>query len=273
MSITPLEQFRSEGFYIARNLIAAEEVAAVREGLHKSFNDQLVWFGQAGQDSLFAAMCTLHDLDVERYRNLVGALWRKLEVYQLMQHERILGFLKEQFGWQDMFVPGGQVVHIMAEELKIPGGYFGLIPHQDFPSVQGSLDGVVVWMPLVDIDRDNYPLEVVPGSHLHGLLPATESTDRTWEVDSTCYADKQYVPVEVGVGDVVFMSLFTVHRSSQRGSTGRLRLALSTRYDNAQEPTFIERCYPSAYVRSVHREQYFQGFPSNEQVADIFRKD
>jgi ectoine hydroxylase-related dioxygenase (phytanoyl-CoA dioxygenase family) len=267
-----IEQFRKDGFYIARDLIDSREIAAVRAGLHKSFDDQLALFGERGGEDIFASMRSLHRLDVDRYRKVVGALWRKVEVYRLMHHPDILRVLSDEFGWKDMFVPGGQVVHIMAEELKIPGGYFGLAPHQDYPSVQGSLDGVVVWLPLVDVDRDNYPLEVIPGSHLDGLLPATENRESTWEADDSRYPEDAYVPAEVNVGDVIFMSLFTVHRSSCRGKPGRLRLALSTRFDDADEPTFVERAYPSAYIRTVHREQYVKGFPTPGQVAGLFRQ-
>ena len=170
------------------------------------------------------------------------------------------------------FYAGRQVAVDMAEELKIPDGYFGFVPHQDFPSVQGSLDGVVVWLPLVDVSRDNYPLEVIPRSHYEGILPAVENNSSTWETDTSRYTNDDYLPIEVNVGDVVLMSLFTVHRSSQIGKAGQLRIALSTRFDNADEATFIDRCYPTAYIRTVEREQYLKGFPTPQQVARIFSR-
>ncbi|SFU68931.1 phytanoyl-CoA dioxygenase family protein [Nitrosospira multiformis] len=268
-----LEQFKNEGFYIARNLLKSDEVITVRNGIHKSFNDQLAYLGfSADGKDLFGSMRLLYDYDINRYKRLAGALWRKLEVYNLMHHPKILGLLREQFGWKDIFMPGGQVAVIMAEELKIPDGYFGFVPHQDFPSIQGSLDGVVIWLPLVDVDRYNYPLEIIPHSHHEGVLPSKENTSSTWETDTSRYTNEDYLPVEVDVGDVVFMTLFTIHRSSQRGTAGRLRIALSTRFDNADEATFIERCYPTAYKRTVQREQYFKGFPTRDQVARIFPK-
>ena len=271
-TLTPREQFNRDGFYIARNLIDLEDVIPVREGLRRCFTNQLIHLGETVQDGdIFSAMLSLHKKDIGRYRKLVGALWRKAELFDLMHHSNIMTFLKKQFGWEDIFVPGGQVVHIMSGELKIPDGYFGLIPHQDYPSVQGSLDGVVVWVPLVKVDRDSYPLEVLPGSHLFGLLPSKQNGDSTWEVIDERCLDEAYMPIEVDIGDVVFMSMFTVHRSSQQGSAGRLRLAVSTRFDNASEETFIERCYPTAYIRTVHREQYSKGFPTIEQVAKVFK--
>jgi len=187
-----------------------------------------------------------------------------------MHSNKITGFLREKFNWDDIYVPGGQVVHIMADELQIPNGYFGLVPHQDFPSVQGSLGGVVVWLPLVDVDKDNYPLEVIPGSNRRGLLPSFENTNSTWEINPDQYNENDFVPAEVNVGDVIFMSLFTIHRSSKRGTAGRIRLAASTRFDNASEPSFIKRCYPTAYIRTVQREQYFKDFPSISEVNKVF---
>jgi ectoine hydroxylase-related dioxygenase (phytanoyl-CoA dioxygenase family) len=143
------------------------------------------------------------------------------------------------------------VVHIQADCLRIPNGYFGLAAHQDFPSVQGSLDGFVVWIPLVDIDKERYPLEVIPESHKEGVLPSIENSDSILEINPGIYNESDFISVECEIGDVVFMSNFTVHRSSQHGND-KLRLACSTRYDNANEKTFIDRCYPSGYQRSVN---------------------
>lgn len=266
-----LDYFKSNGFFVAKNLLDEQSVEAVRRSIAKTFFDQLAEiYAVVEKDDIFSAMQTLYRDDLDRYKKVASAIWRKLDVYQLMHDPRIIGFLRNEFRWGDIFVAGGQVAHIMAHELKIPGGYFGLVPHQDFPSVQGSLDGVVVWLPLVKVDRDNFPLEVIPGSHKRGLLPMVDDGKVSWEIRSE-YQEEDYMPVEVDVGDVIFISMFTVHRSSKNGTLGRYRLALSTRFDNADEATFIERCYPSAYERNVHRAQYFPGFPTIEQVEATFQ--
>lgn len=270
---TELSQYKSDGFLVAKNLMDRGKIQSMLDSLLRTINDQLsIHFVNRQKMDLFSALKTLHSIEVDRYKRVVGALWRKEQVYRLMHDECITGFLREKFGWSDLFVPGGQVIHIMAHELKIPNGYFGLIPHQDFPSVQGSLDGVIAWLPLVDVDRSNFPLEIIPGSHLRGLLPMINRGESTWEVDPNYYNDNEFFPVEVEAGDVIFMSIFMIHRSSMNGGTGRFRLAMSTRFDNASEPTFIERAYPTAYTRSVHRELYLSGFPSLEQIKSVFSR-
>ena len=247
-----MKSYDENGFYVAKSLLPKEIINETISSIKKHFDNQLRFLNQDMPNDAYESMKLLHKVDIERYKKTVGALWRKMSLYNFLHHENIQSFVKENFRWSDIVIPGGQVVHIQADSLKIPNGYFGLVTHQDFPSVQGSLDGFVVWIPLVDIDSNRYPLEVIPGSHKKGILPSFENTNSAWEVKPQCYNEADFVPVICEVGDVIFISNFTVHRSSQKGDD-RLRLACSTRYDNGDEETFIERCYPSAYLRSVQR--------------------
>lgn len=159
----------------------------------------------------------------------------------------------------------------MADDLRVPDGYFGLGAHQDFPSVQGSLDAVIVWIPLTNVTSESYPVEIIVGSHLRGQLPMVGSGAAPWELQPEAIAGDTFTPVCADVGDVVFLSVFTVHRSATVGAKGAHRIALSTRFDNANEPTFVERGYPCAYERSVHRAPFFPGFPTPEQVSAAFK--
>lgn len=267
-----LRSYLQHGYYCAKSLLPIKDVERVRESFAKTFSEQIqLTQTSAASHELLSLMKELFETDIERYKKVVASLWRKLDVYQLMHHPKIIEFLNVKFGWSDIVVPGGQVVLIMSKELKIPGGYFGLAPHQDFPSVQGSLDGVIVWIPLTEVTANNFPLEVVPKSHLHGLLPRDANKEASWEVTPESYRDDDFEKIIASPGDVVFMSLFTLHRSAIDGDIGKLRIALSTRFDNADEPSFQQRAYPSAYLRSVHREPLQEGFPSQEQVENIFR--
>ncbi|PRM98208.1 phytanoyl-CoA dioxygenase family protein [Aliarcobacter cryaerophilus] len=247
-----IKNYFENGFYVTKSLVPKEVIDETIVSIKKHFDNQLIYLNQEIPNDIYDSMKLLHKVDIERYKKTAGSLWRKMSLYNLLHHENIQNFVKENFGWNDIVIPGGQVVHIQADSLKIPNGYFGLVAHQDFPSVQGSLDGFVVWIPLVDIDVNRYPLEVIPGSHKNGVLPSIENNSSSWEIKPECYNEADFIPAVCEVGDVIFMSNFTVHRSSQKGDD-RLRLACSTRYDNADEETFADRCYPSAYIRTVQR--------------------
>lgn len=263
--------FSEQGYVVARGLLDRETVDGLSNSFKRTVDNSLAQLGRGGPtSSLLEALEKLHGADINTYKRVVGSLWRKETATKVCNDSRIIGFLKEKFGWSDIYLPGGQVALIMAESLRIPGGYFGIVSHQDFPSVQGSLDGVVVWFPLMDVAADNFPMEIIPGSHLRGMLPMIDHGPSTSEVDPACIADMNFVPLEMMAGDVAFMSVFTVHRSCLVGRPDAFRVAMSTRFDNADEPTFVERCYPTAYTRSVERRQYVKDFPQLDQVKATF---
>lgn len=252
-----ISSYNKNGFYIAKGLIDKINILDVVDNLKRNFDNQLTLFNINTPDDIYESMKFLHEADIDVYKKTAGTLWRKMSVFNLTHHQKVQNFVKDNFGWSDIALPGGQVVHIQADSLKIPNGYFGVSAHQDFPSIQGSLDGLVIWIPLVDVDANRYPLEIIPGSHKKGILPSIKNDKSTWEIKPESYKETDFIPAVCEVGDVIFMNYFTVHRSSQAGDD-RLRFACSTRYDNPDEKTFIERGYPSAYVRTVIREQLFE---------------
>jgi Phytanoyl-CoA dioxygenase (PhyH) len=268
---TPSESLRRDGFYICRSLLPESDVIAVNESMNRTVRDQLAFLGiREPGNEVHSALRTLLQSDIDRYKRTLAALWRKSDIAALMRHQALFDFVRRELGWRDVFLPGGEVVLVMADDLRIPGGYFGLEPHQDFPSVQGSLDGLVVWIPLTPVDRMGFPLEIVPRSHHRGLISEVTLGQNEWQIDADQLTGSDWLPIEVAVGDVAFISVFTIHRSSRIGAPDRLRMALSTRFDNAAEPTFVERGYPTAFQRVVHREQYFKDFPTARQIEDLF---
>ena len=88
-------------------------------------------------------------------------------------------------------------------------------------------------------------------------------------IDDPKIDDRDFIPIECGVGDVVFMSYFMVHRSSPKGDH-RLRLSCSTRFDNCDNPFFIKRSYQSAYRRTVDRSLILDRALSEANILKSF---
>lgn len=208
---------------------------------------------------MLAGACELKsmfDADVSKYIGYLIASAKHIEAQRVFLDTRLLGNI--------IAVPiiiSQPVLHVMSPALCIPDGYYGTAAHQDWPSTQGSLDCVTVWIALTDAGIGNFPLEVIPGSHKRGLLEG-KMNGSVLEVD---YDEKEFVPIECKAGDVIFLSGFTVHRT---GAGTGFRVAVSQRFDNAAEPTFIERGYPCAQKRIVDREVRWK--PTVEQVRAIY---
>jgi hypothetical protein len=248
-----VKSFERDGFYIAQGLLSPSIISELLENIKSSFDSVLMDFGLDCPNNWQDSMIELFNYDIQKYLSVSASLWRKLKVYDICHHENIRLFIFNHFSWKDIFIPGGQVVHIMSNSLKVPGGYHGISPHQDWLSVKGSLDGLICWIPLMNIDKNLYPLELIPGSHRKKeIFPLKNDPNKPWELDPEFYDDDKFINIDVSIGDVVLMSYFTVHRSSSNGDQ-RIRLALSTRYDNAHEETFIKRGFPTAYQRVVNR--------------------
>ena len=82
---------------------------------------------------------------------------------------------------------------------------------------------------------------------------------------------KWFESVLVNRGDVVFMSYYTLHRTGIDGFKNNVRIAVSTRYDNADEATFVRRGFPTAYGRLVNRNLVDESFPSDDDIINIFK--
>ena len=152
------------------------------------------------------------------------------------------------------------VFHVMANSLKIPDGYWGTVAHQDWSSTQGSLDTTTVWIPITDT-IDNFPLEIIPNSHKKWFLEG-KANGSVLEVE----CDGEFEPIDAQFGDTVKLSSFLVHRTGPGGSG--LRVAVSQRFENVNEDTFIKRGYPCAQTRVVDREVKWK--PTADQLENVY---
>ncbi len=70
-------------------------------------------------------------------------------------------------------------------------------------------------------------------------------------------------------GDVIAFSSFLVHRTSDEGD-GLTRIALSGRFNNALEQTYVAHGYPTPYKYSYQTDLMFKDFPTASDLAKIF---
>ena len=262
-------RFDADGYAVVRGAIAPAALERVESDVHAIVRAQLARLGRdaSAGEPLFEALVRLHRADLETYLQTLRLAAKLVSVFGLYSEggvqalSRTLGVTLA--AWQTT-----PVLHVMSERLRIPGGYHGVDVHQDWPALQSSLDAVTVWIPLYDVDEQCFPLDVVPASHRRGLLRGRPSK-HIYEIEPAELEGLQHVPLAVPRGGVALMSGFTVHRSGLQGGD-RLRFAFSHRYENALEPSFVERGYPTAQTRVVRRDLMLPGFPDVELVRSTY---
>ena len=176
---------------------------------------------------------------VERYVNAARMTQDLPSVHQVLTDGRLVAMAKF-LGLSHPVISTKASVHIMADDLAVPGGYHRSPPHQDWRSNQGSLDNLVLWIPLTPVRGNG--LEVIRGSHKYGLLPTTDHMQTPEVVDPERLGP--WEKIDCDPGDVVAFSSFLVHRTAAGPG---LRIAISTRFNNAVEPSFVKRGFPSHY--------------------------
>jgi ectoine hydroxylase-related dioxygenase (phytanoyl-CoA dioxygenase family) len=271
MNDQDLEFYKRNGYCLLKGVIPSNLSTELLNDIHRLFSLQLNRFKQVTEgeriNSLSQDMKLLLERDVQAYLAAARRSAKLVKLHQYLTHPSILNIV-EYLNFEVPTIVSEPVLHISSDELVIPNGYNGFETHQDWPSIQGSLDCIVVWTPLVDINKINFPLQVLPGSHLNGLY-AGKISENLFEIDSKLYDAGDYISIEASAGDVVIMSSWTLHRTGIEQSKG-FRISCSTRYDNSGEPTFIERNFPCAYQRTVNRDFITPGFPEKSIVKKIF---
>lgn len=195
--------------------------------------------------------------DVARYIATARTTQDLPSVHRLLTSDPILR-LATVLGISFPLISTKASVHIMADDLAVPGGYHRSPPHQDWRSIQGSLDNLVLWNPTTPVNRNG--LEVVPCSHKLGLL---ETVEHIMTPAVYGFSDEQFVHVDCEPGDVVAFSSFLVHRTAVGPG---LRIALSTRFNNGVEPSYVERGYPTPYSYS-YRTDLMEPVPRGARIA------
>ncbi len=267
-----LARYQRDGFVVVPGLFPQGQRERVLAEITRTFGLRAADLGPEapagdGQAAFSALLAGLFARDVPAYVAAAKLTQSLVGVHQMGLSPELIGVV-EALGLGLPAISTRPVIHYMADRLKILGGYQKTPPHQDWRSVQGSLDGITVWTPLFDVGLNDYPLEVVPGSHLQGLLDSTADMPN-YRVRPELYSEADFRPLELKAGDAVVFSGFLLHRTGETGGES-VRVSLSFRFNNVAEPSFVRRGYPDRYIYRADPAIVTPDFPSAEDLAEIF---
>lgn len=274
MNNQEVQFYKDNGFFILKNAISNDEIKTIHKDIHTVVKQQLALLKQQPEletsiKAIFSDLKKLHALSLDKYLSSLRLCAKLTSIFQAVLNPKLLSVSKT-LGIDLPIFQTQPVFHVMAEQLMIKDGYFGVGAHQDWPALQSGLDTFTTWVPLVPVKEGKYTLEIIPKSHLLGFCESQE-TQNIHEISPEVYKDLPYIKVEMEPGDVLIFSVFLIHRSEMTGNSDSFRMAYSMRYENASNDNFIRRNYPGAQKRVVERALDPSDIPLNVEVQKTFK--
>jgi phytanoyl-CoA hydroxylase len=263
-------QFHEQGFVLLRSFFPRQDVFAVRAEARSVFVRQMLHRGiveasDVSEAAFEAGMARFFVEQQAAFFNCGKACQHLVSLHRLSLAESLIQQLHE-LGVEAPVICTRPVLSFHARALAKAEVHYRTPPHQDWRSMQGSLNAVVVWVPLLDVDRALGALEIIPRSHLDGLH---DSEPDAWYRHIPGTGESDFVSVEVSAGDALFFSAFLIHRSGNN-TTDAIRWSCHFRYNDLAEPTFLARGYPCPYVYKPQQELITPNFPEPAVVRRFF---
>ncbi len=127
---------------------------------------------------------------------------------------------------------------------------YATAPHQDFPYIQGSPDGVTFWMPFVDVPFDVGAPSYVPESHRQGPQKIIEKeidhlsgTNSIEAQDLEKWKSLNYEKIELKRNECLVFSTNLIHKSEPNLSN-YCRITTQLRFDNLMNKTSWSKSFP-----------------------------
>lgn len=222
----------------ARKLIARDPVLGTRAGPAPTapFHEVMDWCVANEQDHAVSRACY----------ELFPAL---IDMVALVGHPLLVGLCR-RLGISDPLpstLPAVRIDRPHQERFLSPA-------HQDFWSSMLSLNGAVIWCPLVPMEADMGRLEVVRGSHRAGVLPYRHHSDEWPYTTRTAFDDSAFEAVDVPDDGLLYFSQLLLHRSGFNVSR-RTRVTLQVRYNDFDTLAAPTSSFVPKYSTFVIQEQ------------------
>lgn len=237
------KQLSEQGYVILKNFFDPDIVTDIKTRAMDIFKLQFERFNYTG--SFESCMKHLFNEQLETFINCGKIIQTGLiELYKIPVDNKLLEAVQNIGGLSFPNLCTRPVLFFNHPDLAKSEHYYKTPPHQDWLSMQASLDSVVVWLPLVDVNVNNGTLKIWPGSHLLGPLEY-ETVGGFAKVSGL--KEDEFIQPELEVGDIVLFSSLLVHESGDI-LNDTIRWSCHFRYTNMDSEEFIDRGFPNPYI-------------------------
>ena len=235
-----INQLNNEGYIILKNFFDKEYVNKLKKGAENIFKIQFNKFeyNDSFQENMIKLFNEHEDIFINCGKIIQSGL---IELYKLPVEDKIINLMKS-LGLSFPNLCTRPVLFFNHPKLAKEEYYYKTPPHQDWSSMESSLDSLVLWVPLVDVNSDNGSIIIWPKTHKNGALPF-----KTIGGFASVEIQGEHIQPELEVGDIAIFSTFLVHSSGDI-SNDTIRWSCHFRYTNMNDDDFIKRGFPNPYI-------------------------
>ena len=238
------DQYQKNGYVILRQFFCKRKIQKIVTEAKKVFEIQFQRFGYDGDFS--EKMIRLFKEHEDVFMNCGKMIQQGLlELYELSTDPALIEKIKE-LGLEFPLMCTRPVLFFNHPKLAKTEVYYKTPLHQDWPSMEASLDSMVVWVPLIHVDEKNGSILIYPKTHKLGDI--SNSVEGGFAVvknyDLSLFNEIQPTLHE---GDIVIFSSFLLHKSGEI-TNDSIRWSCHLRYTNMLDHDFVERGFPHPYI-------------------------
>jgi phytanoyl-CoA hydroxylase len=262
--------FLTNGYVLVSDFFDKEEIDKIKEDAKQVFINQMLCHKIINkeilsEDDFEKGMTKFFQTNIQGFINSGKTCQHLISLHKLSLNDKLLDALKK-LGIESPNICTRPVLYFNSKNLAKKEIHYKTPPHQDWRSMQGSLNSIVVWIPLIDIDVNLGALEIIPKSHLLGLMDSEEDEwFRRINVEN-----KEFKSISVKKGDALFFSSFLIHKSGNN-ITDSIRWSCHFRYNDLNESTFIKRSYPNPYNYAPQQDLITPDFPLEQTIQNYFK--
>jgi phytanoyl-CoA hydroxylase len=234
------QQLKEKGYLILKNFFDKNYIKNLRKSAERIFQIQFDRFGYDGEfkDNMIKLFNEHESIFINCGKIIQSGL---IELYKLPVEEKLISTIKN-LGIELPNLCTRPVLFFNHPKLAKEEVYYKTPPHQDWSSMLSSMDSLVVWVPLVDVNKENGSILIWPETHKLGPQPYN-----TIGGFASVKTEGEPIQLEMETGDIAIFSTLLIHSSGDI-LNDTIRWSCHYRFTNMLETDFIERGFPNPYI-------------------------
>ena len=280
-----VESYTKNGFAIVRNIVPTQRINSLLENIFKLFckyskdfqdlkNLERPW----NTELFHKKFIEFRKKDPESFGAIYDSLKTSTTLTQLVTDDKVVDHIAKFLKIE----PSDLAISEPMCRLDVPNDKRNVLDwHQErsfFPQNRNGLNGLVCWIPLMDITEEMGPIHISSRSHTEGQLKLSSSEKKDASYTTQIPVPDEFIDkyedlaVPVNVGDAVFFNMLLFHRSGQNISN-KIRFAVQARFHTSTADDFIPFDlinYYNPFIKQKLEKKYdCSDIPNNERQPPV----